>query len=343
MLRVYYHLSSYVSHKKAGQLNKQALAAAGIPLVENSYDASTIIIHDDPLLYPALLARNAHWAPLRKIAYTVWESDTLPDIYPTLLQNIDSIWTCSAFSRAALVQSGTPVHIVPHVVNPAPPTSSDLQYIAQRLTPALAADNTPFFFYTIADSYNPRKNIITLLEIFAKHLSNHPNSYLVIKQYREHLDLARLSHVISIDEELSEGQISALHHLCHCYLSAHHSEAWGLSLSDSLAHGKALIATGYSGNMDFMHSANSFPVRYSLENIPPLMCKMLPLFSPHMRWAVPSAAHMAYLMHKVQYHSPCTDITKKAREDMRAYRPEAVGQIMHKLLKQMPYSNPGES
>lgn len=333
MLRVYYHLSSYVSHKKAGQLNRQALACAGVPLVESPHEASTVIIHDDPLLYPDLLARNPHWAPLRKIAYAVWESEILPDVYPQLLQGMDSIWTCSAFSRTAFAQSGKPVYLVPHVVDPVLPTQKDRQHIGLHLAPAQEqSTGAPFFFYTIADSCNPRKNIFTLLDIFAKFLIKHPNSYLVIKQYRKLLDLARLPHVISINEELSEGQISALHHLCHCYLSAHHSEAWGLSLSDALAHGKPVIATGYSGNMDFMRSDNSFPVDYSLQAVSPLMCQMLPLFSPHMHWAVPSPEHMAHLMRKVQRQYPCPAITKKAREDMRAYSPQALGESMRSLL-----------
>lgn len=341
MNTLYYHRSSYVSHRQAGNMNLLALAAAGIPLTDNPQAAETVILHDDPVLYEELLARHPYWAKIRKIAYAVWETESLPSAYIPILQNMDEIWTCSSFSQQALAQCGRPVHIVPHVVNPPQPSQSDLDAMARLIAvPPQSAPSTsqhshkPFYFYTIADSFNPRKNVMGLLSIFARHLSRHPSSYLVIKHYRKPLDLATLPHVINIDAELSDGEIAALHNLCHCYLSAHHSEAWGLSLSDAMAHGKAVIATGYSGNMDFMNEDNSFPVRYSLQAVPQLMCQILPLFTPQMHWAEPDPDHMAYLMHKVQSRYPWEQITKKARQDMRAYSAEAVGRVMLEVLEE---------
>lgn len=341
MNSVYYHLSAYVSHNTAGKLNKQALATAGVSLTENPREADTVILHDDPLVYPELFARHPHWNTLRTIAYAVWEAEELPPPYVAELQAVDSIWTCSHFAQQALKQAGKPVHVVPHVVSPVPPTRDDLHNVRRHLATAsalpcnAAADSppAPFYFYTIADSYNPRKNLMGLLEIFNAHCAHMPNTYLVVKQYRAHLNLSKLPWLISIEDKLSDGEISALHQLCHCYVSAHHSEAWGLSLSDALAHGKPVIATGYSGNMDFMREDNSFPVRYTLAPVSALMCDVLPLFAPHMRWAEPDPAHMGYLMRKVLRTYPCPHVTAKARQTVRAYSLEAVGDSMRQLLK----------
>lgn len=333
MHSVYYHLSTYVSHNTAGKLNKQALTAADVTLTENPREAATVILHDDPLVYPELFARHPQWRTRRTIAYAVWEAEELPPAYAAELQAVDSIWTCSHFAQQALRQAGKPVHVVPHVVSPVPPTHDDLHSVRRHLAAASGDAPAPFYFYTIADSYNPRKNLMGLLEIFNAHCARTPNTYLVVKQYRAPLNLSKLPWLISIEDKLSDGEISALHQLCHCYVSAHHSEAWGLSLSDALAHGKPVIATGYSGNMDFMRADNSFPVRYSLTPVSALMCEVLPLFAPHMRWAEPDPAHMGYLMRKVLRTYPCPQITAKARQSVRAYSLEAVGASMRRLLE----------
>ena len=50
---------------------------------------------------------------------------------------------------------------------------------------------------------------------------------------------------------------------CDAYVSLHRSEGTGLTITDAMALGKPVIATGWSGNMDFMNVANSFPVQLS--------------------------------------------------------------------------------
>lgn len=354
MPTVYYHLSHYISHAKAGRMNMLALAAAGIPLTDDPCAADSVIIHQDPMLYGDILAQYPQWRSVRKIAYAVWENPVLPPAYTEALQGVDSVWTCSHYAQQALLQAGKPVHVVPHVVCPTEASADDLARMAARLygtqrqgqpCPARSPiagsppDSRPgpptegaLFFYTIADSYNPRKNLMGLLEAFSTHMPRCKNAYLVVKQYRKGLDLSGLPRVISISDNLSEGELAALHQLCHCYVSAHHSEAWGLSLSDAMACGNPVIATGYSGNMEFMHAGNSFPVDYTMARVPPLMCQLLPLFSPDMEWAEPDIRHMGYLMGKVARHYPCAELSAAARESMRAYSPELVGQRMRELL-----------
>ena len=51
---------------------------------------------------------------------------------------------------------------------------------------------------------------------------------------------------------------------CDAYVSLHRSEGTGLTITDAMALGKPVIATSWSGNMDFMDVSNSFPVRYEL-------------------------------------------------------------------------------
>src|SRR5665811_1018703 len=50
--------------------------------------------------------------------------------------------------------------------------------------------------------------------------------------------------------------------------SLHRSEGLGLTMAEAMAWGKPVIATGYSGNLDFMTEENSFLVPWTPAQIP---------------------------------------------------------------------------
>jgi glycosyltransferase involved in cell wall biosynthesis len=52
-----------------------------------------------------------------------------------------------------------------------------------------------------------------------------------------------------------------------CYVSLHRSEGFGLTLAEAMMFGKPVIATGYSGNVDFMSDDDSYLVPYRLITI----------------------------------------------------------------------------
>ncbi|MFO1146555.1 MAG: hypothetical protein U1E33_08450 [Rhodospirillales bacterium] len=59
--------------------------------------------------------------------------------------------------------------------------------------------------------------------------------------------------------------------------------------------GKPVVATGFSGNVDFMNKENSLLVDYS---VVPIGKTILP-YDADMRWAVPSEEHAAVLMRRL--------------------------------------------
>ncbi|MDL2307925.1 glycosyltransferase, partial [Desulfovibrio sp. OttesenSCG-928-C06] len=162
-----------------------------------------------------------------------------------------------------------------------------------------AQRNAPFVFLSVVDAINPRKNLRGLLTAYGllRKMTARP-VHLLLKQYRLDMDFSGIEGVSSITGDLSEGRMAALYGSCDAYVSAHHSEGWGLGLSSAMAFGKPVIATGYSGNMQFMNNANSLPVPYSLVPVSQEMCKMVPLFTSEMRWAEPDLAAMAGLMRR---------------------------------------------
>lgn len=54
-----------------------------------------------------------------------------------------------------------------------------------------------------------------------------------------------------------------------CYVSLHRAEGLGLGLAEAMYLGRAVISTGYSGNLEFMNENNSLLVAYGLVPVPP--------------------------------------------------------------------------
>ncbi|MBU1611414.1 MAG: glycosyltransferase [Proteobacteria bacterium] len=328
-MRIWYQLGQFISHARAGRDNKLALLAAGHEIVSDKAQADVAILHDEPIFLSAALQQLQG---LPRIAYAVVETDPMPQVYVEPLKNVDEVWTCSTFSRDILAREIDGVHVVPHVVTRPRFSKADIQ----RVRSLIGADQHQelFTFYTISDGVNRRKNLAGLLRTFAS--LGKGRARLVVKQYRHPLDLSNLPGVVSIPEELSDGEIAALHALGDCYVSAHCAEAWGLGLSEAMAFGKPVVATGYSGNMEFMHEDNSLPVRAEVQTIRSedlALCP--PFFTPDMRWAYVDEGELAARMRQVMRHELHRDqgFAQRAAEVARTYSPLNVGRIMDQRLQ----------
>jgi hypothetical protein len=98
-----------------------------------------------------------------------------------------------------------------------------------------------------------------------------------------------------------------------------------------MAYGKPVIATGWSGNMDFMNVSNSYPVRYELVEIK----KGAGQYRAGEVWAEPSVWHAAELMRRV-YDNPAEARERglAARRDIETYySEERVAELIRRRLK----------
>jgi glycosyltransferase involved in cell wall biosynthesis len=94
---------------------------------------------------------------------------------------------------------------------------------------------------------------------------------------------------------LTRERLCSLYQLCDCYVSPHRSEGFGLTIATAMYYGKPVIATGYSGNMDFTNEENAFLIDYSLMPV----AEEAGEYRKNYAWAEPCTADLVRLLKEV--------------------------------------------
>ncbi len=134
---------------------------------------------------------------------------------------------------------------------------------------------------------------------------------------------ADCAQIILIDANFSRDRVNALLYHCDCYLSLHRCEGFGLTLAEAMFYGKPTIATGFSGNLEFMNSSNSLLVDYQ----PIELDRDLVYFGKGTVWAEADLDCASnYLRQVVEDPALANRIGARAAEDIRSQlSPQAVG------------------
>ncbi|SBV90458.1 Glycosyl transferase group 1 [uncultured delta proteobacterium] len=337
-MNIHYYVSDYISHRRAGEAYIACLRQLGHTLVADPGDSDLVVIHEGPHFYGDILKTMPRDPGRKFVGYGVWETPQLPQPFIKGAALVDAIWTCSEFSRQAFLPYAK-TFLLPHVVERAKASREDMAWAMERIgiPQGRREDRDIFYFYTIVDTVNPRKDVAAMLTAFAAAFPRKEDKVrLVVKQYRAPQNLDAFPLVVDIPEPLSDGQIAALHAVCDAYVSTHHAEAWGLPLSEALSFGNPVIATAYSGNMEFMTAANSFPVPYTLVPVPESMCRALPeLFRRDMTWADIDGAALVQTLRKVRSRPVPQDFRARAAASMSAFSPAAIRERLAGLLEEI--------
>ncbi|HEX4107187.1 MAG TPA: glycosyltransferase [Solirubrobacteraceae bacterium] len=268
-----------------------------------------------------------------RVAIWGWETDTIPDRWKWAYPLVDEIWVYSRFVAGNLGRMApVPVACLPPPVS-MPSTSERL-----RLD---VPDGFLFLFVFDYLSTLPRKNPVGLVRAFQRAFAPGEGPQLLIKTINAPLrPLAReelrwaiedRADIHLIDRSLSTAQRDALMNGCDCYVSLHRAEGFGLTLAEAMALGKPVIATGFSGNVDFMNPSNSLLVDYR----PVRVGVDVEIYPAHAVWAEPSVEHAAALMRRVveDPHTASTLGERAAADIARQLSPEATGRAMRARLE----------
>jgi glycosyltransferase involved in cell wall biosynthesis/SAM-dependent methyltransferase len=234
-----------------------------------------------------------------------WELSRYPREWHRWLDRFDEVWAPSSFVFDAISKATEkPVIHVPLCVD------GKLTSFLGRRYFGLPESAYIFLFAFDLRSYLARKNPLAVIEAFSEVCARRPaeDTRLVIKLHGtdstsasradyERL-LAALDHVscrgriILVTDVLTDNETKNLVRCCDCFVSLHRSEGFGRAIAEAMLFGKPVVATGYSGNLDFMNETNSCLVDY----------RLVPVAEdsyPHAQgqcWAEPDIDHAAFHM-----------------------------------------------
>jgi len=233
------------------------------------YPINCIAINPDLLYFLPKWVSFSEWARRYNIGYWFWELEDFPKKWHYALPLIDEIWVNSEFMANTLRKVHPQVVKIPFAVEFQKPSSKfTKEYFG------LPKDSfvflTSFDFQSSIARKNPQAAIDAFLEAFP--VPNN-NTYIVIKSINGHLhpqafDQLTLqtenhSHILLMDQQLSTEEMHGLFQCADCYVSLHRSEGLGLGMAEAMYLGKPVIATAYSGNLEFMNQANACLVSYT--------------------------------------------------------------------------------
>lgn len=273
----------------SARLCLQALREAGVPAVALDITAAlrqeaglpppggntevlegpgTVVLHvNAPLTGLALLAiGRRRVAEKRIVGYWAWELPKVPPEWRLGIRLVHEIWVPSTFTAAAIapIADGRPVHVVPHPVA-----------LGARKPPAPRAAGAPFTVLTMLDAQSSiaRKNPEGAIEAFRRAFGDDPAARLLVKT--QHLArvpdlaarifaLAQAPNITLLDATLDEAGLDSLYAQADVLLSLHRAEGFGLTLAEAMRRGLPVVATGWSGNADFLTGEVGVPVPWRM-------------------------------------------------------------------------------
>ena len=262
--------------------------------------------------------RDKHYV----IGYWFWELEKFPDEWIGALDQVDEIMVSSAFVEQALRK------VTDKAITRVPmPIVLGCDSGLQRSHFGLGDDDYIFFCSFDFNSSIARKNPYAVIDAFLTAFPERNEQVtLLIKTSNGHLHTAALMRLIATaaadarilvrDDMLDRHDLQSLHRCIDVYVSLHRCEGFGLGMAEAMRMAKPVVATSYSGNMEYMTTANSCLVNYRLVEV---KAGEYP-YADGQHWADPDANHAAHFFNALyRDRSFGSALGARAKSDMEEH------------------------
>jgi len=286
-------------------------------LRDDGRSTETVVVHFVPEYYPYFLARERARGARRIIGQTIWETDRLPAHWPALINQLDAVIVPSEWNREVFASSGI---VIPILISPHLPRFADLRVDPaerERLRARLPDLSGRRVFYTIS-TWLERKGVAPLIEAFTDAFTDDDPVALVIKttpydlerirrdpghegerapvlpQFEAMIGRAVLRRrrapppILLITDEMSDGEVLALHEWGDVFVSLFRGEGWGLGAFEAAWLGKPCIVTGWSGPTAYLSAETAYFVDWTATPVRP--GEPNASYTPDQNWAEPDVA-----------------------------------------------------
>ena len=279
-----------------------------------------LIVANPPETKIALFTHDpAVWKSLYRIGVWHWESNLPPFEWIELAEYFHEIWVSTKFCEEGLIAAfrkfGMEGEISKISIHPLPVRPANHIEQDQR---------GPVGAITLFDSRShfERKNPIGVVKAWiAAFPTPECHRHLTVKT----LDISKTEprfasllemvgsrpDITVLAATLSAGEVRQLISRNQVLISLHRGEGFGLPLAEAMASGVAVIATGWSGNTEFMNEHNSVLVPYTLVPAPKRYN------GPEAKWAEPDLDAASILIKEVMADRARRDrMIEKAKHDI---------------------------
>lgn len=234
------------------------------------YDTNVFFINADQMELAHRTLGDAAFRRRYNIGFWVWELERFPSAWDSAFDLVDEVWAPTEFVRAAIAaNTDKPVVRMPKAIEFEVPEGLGREHFG------LAKDAFVFLYSFDSNSYVSRKNPEAAITAFRRAFADgNSDVRLLIKSINGHRFPDRHAALVrSVADDpridvrdgfLSRVEMFGLQNSVDCYVSLHRAEGFGLGMAESMFLGKPVIATAYSGNMEFMNRDNSCLVNYKL-------------------------------------------------------------------------------
>ena len=206
------------------------------------------------------------------VIYPAWELSQDPKAWAEQLNRFDEIWAPTQFILEALrPEVSRPLVHMPLACEVVLSSFRSRRYFR------IPESSYAFLFFFDFRSFSARKNPMAVIAAFEEFRKQRPtaDACLVIKTHGSQAAPDALTalkeavlplrdRVVLIDQAMTDNDTKNLVRCCDAFVSLHRAEGYGRGLAEAMYLGKPVIATSYSGNMDFMDADTAFLVNYNL-------------------------------------------------------------------------------